>query len=100
MVCRPMNFVTTSKPTGKLKQSILEGNYRPQPVRKVEIPKPQGGTRILGIPTVMDRLIQQAIAQWLSPKYEPEFSEYSYGFREGRSAHQAVLQAQENLNEG
>src|SRR5215210_7916208 len=83
-----------------LRKDILEGNYCPQAVRKVEISKEQGGTRMLGIPTVIDRLIQQAIAQWLSPKYEEEFSNYSYGFREGRSAHQAVLQAQQNLNEG
>lgn len=83
-----------------LRKEILEGNYRPQPVRKVEIPKPQGGTRMLGIPTVTDRLLQQAIAQWLSPKYEEEFPHYSYGFRERRNAHQAVLQAQTNLNEG
>jgi RNA-directed DNA polymerase len=83
-----------------LKQSILEGSYRPQPVRKVEIPKPQGGTRILGIPTVLDRLFQQAISQWLSPKYEPEFSVHSYGFREGRNAHQAVLEAKQYLGEG
>jgi len=83
-----------------LRKDILEGNYRPQAVRKVAIPKPQGGTRMLGIPTVTDRLVQQAIAQWLSPKYEEEFSDYSYGFRERRNAHQAVLQAQTNLNEG
>lgn len=83
-----------------LKKDILEGNYRPQAVRKVEITKAQGGIRELGIPTVIDRLLQQAIAQWLSPKYEEEFSNYSYGFRKGRSAHQAVLQAQTNLNEG
>jgi RNA-directed DNA polymerase len=83
-----------------LRKDILEGNYRPQAVRKVEIPKAHGGTRMLGIPTVTDRLLQQAIAQWLSPKYEEEFSSYSYGFREGRNAHQAVIQAQVNLNEG
>jgi RNA-directed DNA polymerase len=69
-------------------------------VRRVEISKPGGGVRMLGIPTVTDRLLQQAIAQWLSPRYEEEFSNYSYGFRAGRNAHQAVLQAQSNLNEG
>ena len=84
----------------KLRVDILESNYCPQAVRKVEIPKPQGGMRMLGIPTVTDRLLQQAIAQWLSPKYEEEFSNYSYGFRENRNAHQAVRQAQVNLNEG
>ncbi len=83
-----------------LRKDILEGNYRPQAVRKVEIRKPEGGTRMLGIPTVTDRLLNQAIAQWLSPKYEQEFSNYSYGFREGRDAHQAVMQAQTYLNEG
>lgn len=76
-----------------LRQNILEGNYEPNPVRKVEIRKPQGGKRMLGIPTVMDRMLQQAIAQWLTPMYEGEFSKRSYGFRPNRNAHQAVLQA-------
>ena len=84
----------------RLKQSILEGSYRPSPVRKVEISKPQGGTRMLGIPTVVDRLLGQAIQQWLSRQYEAEFSANSYGFREGRNAHQAVEQAKKYLEEG
>ncbi|WP_199748410.1 group II intron reverse transcriptase/maturase [Pedobacter sp. KBW01] len=83
-----------------LRTDILEGNYRPEVVRKVEIPKSGGGRRILGIPTVIDRLIQQAISQWLSPKYEGGFSSNSYGFRPGRNAHQAVLKGQEYLNSG
>jgi len=83
-----------------LRADILEGNYHPQAVRKVEIPKAGGGVRMLGIPTVIDRLLQQAISQWLIPKYEGDFSRYSYGFRSGRNAHQAVFQAQVNLNEG
>lgn len=83
-----------------LRKDILEGNYKPQAVRKAEIPKAEGGLRMLGIPTVTDRLLQQAIAQWLSPKYEEKFSENSYGFRAGRNAHHAVKQAQVNLNEG
>ena len=83
-----------------LKKEILEGIYQPSPVRKVTIPKAQGGTRMLGIPTVKDRLLQQAIAQWLSPKYEVQFSKNSYGFRPNRNAHQAVLQAQQYLQSG
>jgi RNA-directed DNA polymerase len=83
-----------------LKKEILDGTYQPSPVRKVIIPKAQGGTRMLGIPTVKDRLLQQAIAQWLSPKYEVYFSKNSYGFRPNRNAHQAVLQAQQYLQSG
>jgi group II intron reverse transcriptase/maturase len=83
-----------------LKQSILEGKYRPQPVRRVEIPKPDGGIRLLGIPTVVDRMIQQGIAQVLSSIFEKEFSDYSYGFRPGRNAHQAIEQAQKYITEG
>ena len=83
-----------------LKQTLLEGKYRPQPVRRVEIPKPDGGIRLLGIPTAVDRMIQQAIAQVLSPIFEKEFSNYSYGFRPGRNAHQAIKQAEQYLNEG
>ncbi|MEG5073099.1 group II intron reverse transcriptase/maturase [Microcoleus sp. B3-D2] len=83
-----------------VRQSILEGVYEPEAVRRVEIPKPQGGKRQLGIPTVIDRMLQQAIAQWLMPKYEENFSNRSYGFRPNRNTHQAVLQAQEYLQAG
>lgn len=74
---------------------ILNGSYKPTAVKRVEIPKPQGGVRKLGIPTVKDRLIQQAMSQWMSVIWEKEFSAYSYGFRPNKNAHQAVLQAQE-----
>lgn len=81
-------------------QSLLNGSYKPQAVRKVEIPKPDGSKRSLGIPTVMDRLVQQAILQVLQPIYEQEFSDSSYGFRPKRSAHQAVKRAQEYVRAG
>jgi len=84
----------------QLRQDVLSGNYTPSPVKKVEIPKPQGGVRMLGIPTVIDRLLQQAISQWLGQFYEPNFSTFSYGFRPRKNAHQAVIQAQTFLNEG
>ena len=83
-----------------IKQSILERNYRPAPVRRVEIPKPNGGVRKLGIPTAVDRTLQQSIVQILTPIFETEFQENSYGFRPGRSCEQAVLKLLEYLNEG
>ena len=84
----------------EVRETLESGRYRPSPVRRVEIPKPDGGVRQLGIPTVQDRLIQQAIAQVISPMFEGEFSPYSYGFRPGRSAHQAVQKSQEYIREG
>lgn len=83
-----------------IKQSILERSYRPAPVRRVEIPKPNGGVRKLGIPTAVDRTLQQSIVQILTPIFETEFQENSYGFRPGRSCEQAVLKLLEYLNEG
>ena len=83
-----------------VKSKLLEGKYNPSPVRRVEIPKPDGGIRLLGIPTVQDRMIQQAIAQVLSEIYEPVFSNYSFGFRPNRSAHDAIYHALDLINYG
>ena len=84
----------------RIKQEIISGTYKPQAVLGVEIPKTNGGKRLLGIPTVIDRLIQQSIHQVLYPMYDIEFSEHSYGFRIGRNAHQAIAQAQSYINQG
>lgn len=83
-----------------IKEKILKRKYKPQPVLRVEIPKPNGGVRNLGIPTVVDRIIEQAIAQVLTPMFEPQFSEYSYGFRPKRRAQQAIIKLLEYLNDG
>jgi RNA-directed DNA polymerase len=102
-----MDGITVDQLTDYLKQhwpvireQLLNGTYEPKPVRRVEIPKPDGGVRKLGIPTVLDRFIQQAAMQVLQRRWDRTFSEHSYGFRPGRSAHQAVAQAQQYIASG
>ncbi len=91
-------FLKTDWPA--IRQKILDETFKPYPVKRVEIPKPNGGIRKLGVPTVVDRMIQQAICQVLNPIFDPTFSEFSYGFRPNRSAHDAVRQAREFQQNG
>lgn len=89
-----------SKHLDEIKEQIRNKKYSPKPVKRVEIPKPDGGVRNLGVPTVVDRFVQQAIAQVLTPIYEPKFSESSYGFRPNRCCEMAILKALEFMNDG
>ena len=84
----------------RIRGELLNGGYMPQPVKRVTIPKPGGGVRDLGVPVALDRFIQQAVLQVLTPLFDPAFSPHSYGFRPGRSAHQAVAQAKAYIAEG
>jgi RNA-directed DNA polymerase len=84
----------------QVRSALDAGTYRPQPVRRVMIPKPSGGERMLGVPTVLDRLIQQAVLQVLTPVFDPHFHPHSFGFRPGRSAHEAVERARQSIADG
>jgi RNA-directed DNA polymerase len=94
-------FIAKIRPSWEgIRELLMKGEYQPSPVLRVEIPKKSGGKRKLGIPTVSDRLIQQSIHQVLQPKFDPEFSESSFGFRPNRSAHRAVRRVQELIRNG
>ena len=96
----PSSPIGSARRWPAIRQQLLDGTYRPEPVRRKAIAKPDGGERLLGIPNVLDRLIQQAILQVLTPVFDPTFSESSYGFRPGRSAHGAAKQVQRTIRRG